>query len=640
MKESITKFDLEAAFKALDEIDLPKAERGIRANRPALTEIFSRKSKFDALFEEYYDISNTEGLSDAQEARDAEVAKAKLARIEKIVDLDAESPDELLTSYVGKYIIQCPQCMTLFYKNQEDIEKSEEDPSTVNISEVCQHCGNDSGYTLIGKVGGADEEEPEPSEETEVSDESNVDLEDLDLEVTDDEDIEASEEESADDLDSDLEELDLEIEDDEADEEEKTEESFHQLGGDTLVESLNEDTDLEVSESEFEELVNSELKKPISDSEVEAMLASIDESVKVNNETLRYAVINPDGTYAGVPCTSEEEARELAAQKDGRIIVELVELKKNSVTLEEGDLKVFGKTLGKKIKQAAGNIKNKVSDAIDKFADSAKTRDEKAKFIVENALDGEEKKFESFVIIGFAEAYTNGKEITQAPNFDDEDLVVGEGQPVVKNTFKEAEDYAKGWSLKQGNGPAFVYLAKNENDEKASPICQYFKGELEKDQLETYFQAVKDDLKGRELTDPKEQESEKEPEPQDKPNNTEQTESLAEVANGLDTLSESTIEKLMSKSLKELYKNVDAFKLNECAFLNNILHVDGTVSFTSGNTRNITYSFTKASTTEDGKTRIRGLNEKLGLDKAFYITGRTDSKTKTFIVESFSHAKK
>ena len=126
MKESITKFDLEAAFKALDDLDTPVAEKGIRANKPALNEIFSRKSKFDALFEEYYDVGSTEELSDAQEAREAEVAKAKLARIEKIVDLDADSPDDLLTSYVGKYIIQCPQCMTLFYKNPEDVETSEE----------------------------------------------------------------------------------------------------------------------------------------------------------------------------------------------------------------------------------------------------------------------------------------------------------------------------------------------------------------------------------------------------------------------------------------------------------------------------------------------------------------------------------
>ena len=163
MKESITKFDLESAFKALDEIEIPQAKK-VRANRPALTEIFSRKTKFDALMEEYYDISSNEGLEDAKEAREAEIAQAKLDRIEKIVDLDADSADELLTSYVGKFIMQCPQCMTLFYKNPEDVVASEEDPATVNVNEVCQHCGNESGYTLVGKVGEAETEETTPEE--------------------------------------------------------------------------------------------------------------------------------------------------------------------------------------------------------------------------------------------------------------------------------------------------------------------------------------------------------------------------------------------------------------------------------------------------------------------------------------------
>ena len=79
MKESVTKFDLEAAFKALDDIEIPSTG-GIKANKPALTEIFSRKTKLDTLLEEYYDISNPSELDEAKEAREAEVAQAKLAR--------------------------------------------------------------------------------------------------------------------------------------------------------------------------------------------------------------------------------------------------------------------------------------------------------------------------------------------------------------------------------------------------------------------------------------------------------------------------------------------------------------------------------------------------------------------------------
>ena len=36
-----------------------------------------------------------------------------------------------------------------------------------------------------------------------------------------------------------------------------------------------------------------------------------------------WIVINPDGTYAGIPCLTWEEARELASQKEGRRIFNL-----------------------------------------------------------------------------------------------------------------------------------------------------------------------------------------------------------------------------------------------------------------------------------------------------------------------------
>jgi len=190
-KESVKKFDLEAAFKALDEIEIPVAEKGIAANRVDLRERFNTKSHTEILVEDYYDVSSSEDLEEAKEERDGEVAQAKLARIEKIVDLDAETADDLLPSYVGKVIIQCPQCMTLFYKNPEDIEKSEENPDVVNINEICQHCGNSSGYNLIGKVDSvgndeADKYEEAPAEENELDLDFEEPTEEVDAEGTGD----------------------------------------------------------------------------------------------------------------------------------------------------------------------------------------------------------------------------------------------------------------------------------------------------------------------------------------------------------------------------------------------------------------------------------------------------------------------
>lgn len=279
-KESVKKFDLEAAFKALDEIEIPQT-KGIKANRIDLKERFGHKPATETLVEDYYDVSSTEDLKDAKEERDGEVAKAKLARIEKIVDLNAESPDDLLPSYVGKVIMQCPQCMTLFYKNPEDIEPSEENPDIVNLNEPCQHCGNTSGYTLIGKVGAVSEDEADKYDETSAEENENeLDLdfgngtEEVDAEGTgegakemsDEETKEESSDEASSDEDLDL-DLNLDEVPEEEPEEEKKEESLN----------LSKETSEDESEHKSENLtLNEEVDK------------DLDEKLKAHNDYIAY----------------------------------------------------------------------------------------------------------------------------------------------------------------------------------------------------------------------------------------------------------------------------------------------------------------------------------------------------------------
>ena len=277
MKESVTKFNLEAAFKALDEIEIPVARKGIAANKVNLKETFNRKSKLDLLLEDYYDVNDTEELEAAKEAREAEVAKAKLARIEKIVDLNAESEEDLLPSYVGKMIIQCPQCMTLFYKNEEDIARSEEDPEVVNVNEVCQHCGNASGYSVIGKVDQVGEEEAEEYDLDALEDENELDLDFP--EGTEEVDPEGTGEDARDD------ELDLEPVN--AEDEEETTEEDSEEAEEEVKESLHEDFDeefldeeeLEDEEIEETEEVVEEEKVVISAEEVKEIAAEAGEEV-------------------------------------------------------------------------------------------------------------------------------------------------------------------------------------------------------------------------------------------------------------------------------------------------------------------------------------------------------------------------
>lgn len=610
MKESMTKFDLEAAFKALSEIEVPEAGC-VKANKPALTEIFSRKSKFDTLMEEYYDISTTDGLEDAKEARDAAVAQAKLARIEKIVDLDAQSAEDLLTSYVGKYIIQCPQCLTLFYKNPEDVEASEEDPTTVNVSEVCQHCGNESGYTLVGKVGDAT---PAEEAETEVEAEDaelELEVEDTEEEATDETEEnseEADEEIDLSDLDFDDEDLDLDLEDDE---DNKTEEALEAAEGQPLVEELETSIteDMEVSAEEFEKLINSpEFKKPISDTAVRAMLKAEAPAEEV-----------------------EEEIKEDIPEDE---------------VLEEG---IFDKA------------KEKFAKVADAVASKLKSREAKANWILKNAVtdvnaaelvdkagklepDDKDLRFKCFVVKCFKAEDKNGKAIRIAPTLKEiTNLVPTEKQPGITDDFKKAEDFAKGYSGKDGNGPAFVFLAKDAKDTNAVFLCQYFEGEAKLDQLEKYFEIVKKDFasikkmqaSGLKLEDEKVEAAVAETTDTEEP----KTESLDKVFSELEELQEANLESLISTSLIEAYDNVAGFRLKECSFRDNKFLLDGVIHFVSGNIRPTTYTFTEA-LIKDQTVTLNGVNEKLGTDMQFMLTGHVDTGNKTFITEAFVANKK
>ena len=552
--------------------------------------------------EEYYDISTTDGLEDAKEARDAAVAQAKLARIEKIVDLDAQSAEDLLTSYVGKYIIQCPQCLTLFYKNPEDVEASEEDPTTVNVSEVCQHCGNESGYTLVGKVGDAT---PAEEAETEVEAEDaelELEVEDTEEEATDETEEnseEADEEIDLSDLDFDDEDLDLDLEDDE---DNKTEEALETAEGQPLVEELETSIteDMEVSAEEFEKLINSpEFKKPISDTAVRAMLKAEAPAEEV-----------------------EEDIKEDVLEDE---------------VLEEG---IFDKA------------KEKFAKVADAVASKLKSREAKANWILKNAVtdvnaaelvdkagklepDDKDLRFKCFVVKCFKAEDKNGKAIRIAPTLKEiTNLVPTEKQPGITDDFKKAEDFAKGYSGKDGNGPAFVFLAKDAKDTSAVFLCQYFEGEAKLDQLEKYFEIVKKDFasikkmqaSGLKLEDEEVEAAVAETTDTEEP----KTESLDKVF---------SLESLISTSLVEAYDNVAGFRLNECSFRDNKFLLDGVIHFVSGNTRSTTYTFTEA-LIKDQTVTLNGVNEKLGADVQFVLTGHVDTGNKTFITEAFVANKK
>ena len=353
MKERVTKFDLENAFKALDEIAIPKVGK-VRPNRPDLKESVKRVDRTSMLVEDYYDLYNREDVNELKEDREAEIASAKLAKIEKIVDLDAESPEDLQPTYVGKTIIQCPQCLTLFYKDPADIIVSEENPDMVNVDEVCQHCGNDSGYTVIGKV--AEEEVPvDELPQEAIPEENDTEIEN-EAEETE-EDIPMADEEPA----EESTDLDLEAAPDESAEEEQEEEEVKESVEEKPEEKeeLNESKDKELDKKlalhneyiDYLQKMIEQEEEALKNTENEEVKAAIQRRLDGFKEDLQAALpeaVKTEVASDNLPNADEvpmEEVKEEEEKKESLEKTVADDLKDARVDAEKGEVKKLEENL-------------------------------------------------------------------------------------------------------------------------------------------------------------------------------------------------------------------------------------------------------------------------------------------------------
>jgi hypothetical protein len=103
------------------------------------------------------------------DAKEVLTANKEEEKVEQIVDVNAETVDDLKKSYIGSTILQCPVCRTMIYKDPKDLVKEEgetvEGGKLYNKGEDCPHCGAKDGFELIGQVAALSvdtEVKPEP----------------------------------------------------------------------------------------------------------------------------------------------------------------------------------------------------------------------------------------------------------------------------------------------------------------------------------------------------------------------------------------------------------------------------------------------------------------------------------------------
>ena len=589
-REKITRFNLDDAFKALDDIEYSKSDK-VESN--SLHESFKRVDKTEALMEEYYKISNPRDLEDAKEEREDEIAKAKLAKIEKIVDLDAESPEDLQPSYVGKMIIQCPQCMTLFYKDPSDVVHSEDDPETVNVGEKCQHCGNEEGYSIIGKVGEVTPEEAEQFEEVPEETAEETPAEEPAEELPENEEASA-EEESSEDKEEEL----PEPEEKPAEEEELTESKniLEEQVKNALAEEVEEETEEPAEETEKEEEEPEEVEEDESEEEDEEELPEVAFSAEEVKEVAANVAteIAPEEDAeviadkvdevvdAAVEAKAEEEHAEEETEEES--VEENSEEEQEELTesTKESDL-------SKKLKEHNDYIET-LQDEIKKEEEAVKaSKNEFIKKMHENNLASLKAALDKAI----PEEVKAEEAIDDLPTPEE----AAEELPDTKTELKEQLD-AKEMPIKEA--------ASEVSDSEIKELLN----------SEEFNTPISDEEVDRIIEDEKNLKEGK----------------CKNVFEMLEDFDEVSMNSCMTKALTEVYSNVKNFEMTECSLNESSLVVEGKINFNSGKARETSFTFTEG---KEPKV-LCGINEDLDKDGSFNISYGIDNNK--MFVESLKYS--
>ena len=578
-REKITRFNLDDAFKALDDIEYSKSDK-VESN--SLHESFKRVDKTEALMEEYYKISNPRDLEDAKEEREDEIAKAKLAKIEKIVDLDAESPEDLQPSYVGKMIIQCPQCMTLFYKDPSDVVHSEDDPDTVNVGEKCQHCGNEEGYSIIGKVGEVTPEEAEQFEEVPEETAEETPAEEPAEELPENESEEASaEEESSEETQE--EEL-PELEEEPAEEEKLTESKniLEEQVKNALAEEAEEETEEPAEETEEEEPEEELPEVAFSAEEVKEVAANVATEVAPEEDAEVIADKVDEVVDAAVEAKAEEEHAEEETEEEPVEEESEEEQEELNESAKESDL-------SKKLKEHNDYIET-LQDEIKKEEEAIKVaKNEFIKKLHENNLASLKAALDKAI----PEEVKAEEAIDDLPTPEE----AAEELPDSKTELTEQLD-AKEMPIKESASEV------SDSEIKELLNSEEFNTPISDEEVDRIIEDEKNLKEGKSKN----------------------------VFEMLEDFDEVSMNSCMTKALTEVYSNVKNFEMTECSLNESSLVVEGKINFNSGKARETSFTFTEG---KEPKV-LCGINEDLDKDGSFNICYGIDNNK--MFVESLKYS--
>ena len=591
---------------------------------------------------------------------------------EEIIDVEAETCDDLQDNYIGKVIIECDCCHTRLYKDQEDLilGSSEDGVELFNVDEECPVCHTTSGYRVIGKIeqysDDAHEEEhddDEPEEEVEEpeevekpeDDEFEKEVHEALKEALDGDRCVAVLNKNEFDETGDAEAIAAKIESD-------------YIPGNGELETLNIECEAQGdniiftgSKIDIDELYNRMFPEGITPDYVECSLDESADTVEFNskedakkyydehrNELQDYKSFE-DWFESGVEKLDEalnsvevktDEGNVIVEKTDDKLVVDLSSDEDLDVDEEDPDLVDLDNTGDEMIAPLSNEEEDDILNTAELNAEEDEESEEEPDDLetAEDADDFEEEEPED--------------EDTDLPDLDEveEEETEEEDEEEFEESLHEslsdrlkarlASMSSKG-SDEDDDEPLDEELTLSEKERALIQYMidndlSYMPTKEEKRKIYQEYEAKKNASK--ESNDEDDHEDDDEPFDESlsdklKAEFDEADDDDELEIDDLEDFNESTFNKICESYLRRVYENVNGFKCTRVKSSNGKLMVEGVINFVSGNSKQTTFEFSKPTVTKRGKVVLEGLNKTFtNTQNAYILKGYV--KDKEFISES------
>lgn len=564
---------------------------------------------------------------------------------EEIIDVEAETCDDLQDNYIGKVIIECDCCHTRLYKDQEDLilGSSEDGVELFNVDEECPVCHTTSGYRVIGKIEQYSDDAHKEGEEEHDDDEPK------EVEEPEDNDFE----------------------------EEVHEALKEALDGDRCVAVLNKN---EFDETGDAEAIAAKIESDYIPGNGELETLNIECEAQGDNIIFTGSKIDIDELYNRmfpegitpdyVECSLDESADtvEFNSKEDAKKYYdehrnELQDYKSFEDWFESGVEKLDEALNSVEVKTDEGNVIVEKTDdklVVDLSSDDDLDVDEEDPDLVDLDNNGDEmiaplSNEEEDDILNTAELNAEEDEESEEEQDDletaedvddfeeeepeDEDTDLPDLDEVEEDKEEDEEEFDESLheSLSDRLRSKLDAMSSDDHDEEEDEDQLH---EALSDRLRARLASMSskggdeefeedDEPLGEELSDDIDDESEEE---NDDDDSYDDDDDELEI-DDLEDFNESTFNKICESYLRRVYENVNGFKCTRVKSSNGKLMVEGVINFVSGNSKQTTFEFSKPTITRRGKVVLEGLNKTFtNTQNAYILKGYV--KDKEFISES------